>query len=127
MCIRDRLGTLNVPLGVFQIPVENALLHGLSNKESGPWLLHIIAKTEINNVVITISDNGVGRTNAATLSNYRKHGTGSKNIAGILAIINEGQEQKITVNYKDEYFVEDKNSTGTTVIITIPKQFTYER
>ena len=69
----EHIKNLNVPLGILQIPVENALLHGLSNRETGPWHL-TIAISEIESfITITITDNGVGRKKSATLSNFTKH------------------------------------------------------
>ncbi|MBK7090105.1 MAG: hypothetical protein IPH56_14730 [Chitinophagaceae bacterium] len=59
--IIERLKNIQVPMGILQIPVENALLHGLSNREEGPWKL-TIAIAEIENYInVTITDNGVGR------------------------------------------------------------------
>ena len=63
---------------------------------------------------------------AATLSNYRKHGTGTKNLLGILEIVNAKNIDKIRVNYKDGIFAADDIVYGTKVTITIPKQFIYE-
>lgn len=120
------INNIMLPLGLLQIPVENALLHGLSNKENGPWLLTINIKENDINVVITIKDNGVGRKNAATLSNFTKHGTGTKNIANILQIVNANNTNKITIVYEDDIYKNESLTYGTAAIITIPKDFNYE-
>jgi len=122
----NRLSYIHMPLGLMQIPVENALLHGLSNRETGPWQLFIeILETE-NEVKISITDNGVGRIKAATLSNYRKHGTGTKNLNGILNIVNAAKNDKIIINYEVGVFSKDNEVYGTRVSIVIPINFQYE-
>lgn len=122
----QQVTSLKVPLGLLQIPVENALLHGLSNRETGPWKLYITVIKSAENIIVAITDNGVGRKKAATLSNYQKHGTGTKNISGILDIVNASNQQKITIAYKDDVFTSGNEPYGTTVIISIPIQFNYE-
>jgi hypothetical protein len=116
---------IKVPLGILQIPIENALLHGLSNKENGPWLLAITVEENSNFIIITITDNGVGRKKSATLSNFTKHGTGTKNLTEIISIINTSNPNKITVVYKDDVFMENEIGYGTTAIITLPKILDY--
>ena len=122
----DKYNTLKIPLGLLQIPVENALLHGLSNRVEKPWLLAIEITEDEKSVIVSIADNGVGREKAATLSNYQKHGTGTKNLSGILEIVNAKNIDKITIAYKDGIFTEADVVFGTKVIISIPKQFIYE-
>ncbi len=117
---------VNVPLGILQIPIENALLHGLSNKEIGPWILKI--STEENNdfITINITDNGVGRKKSATLSNFTKHGTGTKNLQEIISIINVFNNHKIMIEYRDDVFNENGVFYGTTVVVIFPKKLYYE-
>jgi hypothetical protein len=122
----DKYSTLRIPLGLLQIPVENALLHGLSNRVQNPWLLAIEIVEDEKSVMVSIADNGVGREMAATLSNYQKHGTGSKNLAGILEIVNAKNLAKIAIEYKDGILTEGAVVLGTKVIISIPKKFIYE-
>jgi hypothetical protein len=117
---------LKIPLGLLQLPVENALLHGLSNREQGPWKLIIEIHQKDDEILVDITDNGVGRAKAATLSNYRNHGTGIKNLNSILQIINEGNQRKISISYEDDIFHLDNKSYGTRVKISIPKNFRYE-
>jgi sensor histidine kinase YesM len=120
------LKDVNVPLGLLQIPVENALLHGLRNREHGPWELCISIYTAGGNFVIVITDNGVGRMAAGQLSNATSHGTGTKNISAILDIINADQPRHITLCYEDNIFSEQEGRRyGTRCIITIPESFHY--
>lgn len=122
----DGFRDIQIPLGLLQIPVENALLHGLSNREISPWKLKIEIKESEKMIIVEISDNGVGRAKASTLSNFRKHGTGIKNISRILEILNEGKTEKITIVYEDGIYAEKNEIYGTKSIITIPITFYYE-
>jgi hypothetical protein len=114
----DNISHIKIPMGLLQIPVENALLHGLSNKENPPHQLTINFTNLNSAITIEIIDDGVGRKKAATLTNFTKHGTGTKNLNEILAIVNDNRIEKFTIEYIDEFF--DKQY-GTKVIVNIPK------
>jgi len=118
--IIERIKNIQVPMGILQIPVENALLHGLSNREEGPWKLLIDIKEIENYISVTITDNGVGRKKSATLSNYTRHGTGTKNQDEIINIINTANAHKINIAYRDEIYTAGNESFGTSVTIKIP-------
>jgi ligand-binding sensor domain-containing protein len=125
--ILEKFWNLQMPLGLLQIPVENALLHGLSNKHGFPWILEIAVSEDETFFYVSVKDNGVGRAKAATLSNFTRHGTGMKNIADVLAIVNTGNADKISIQYKDDIYADAGNVYGTKAIIAIPKQFTYAK
>lgn len=119
---------IQVPMGILQIPVENALVHGLRNKETGPKDLWISAgKTIDERLCVTILDNGIGRKAAAAIGNYRSNGVGTRNIQAILDLLNPYNEKPITIQYRDEPFEEDGNTSGTEVTICIPQNYSYER
>lgn len=122
----QKIKDIQVPLGLLQVPVENALLHGLSNRVLAPWLLTITITENSDFFFVSIKDNGIGRVKAATLSNFTKHGTGTKNITGVLNIVNESNIYKFSVDYHDDIFIEGAVAYGTETIITIPKVFKYE-
>jgi LytS/YehU family sensor histidine kinase len=115
-----------VPLGLLQVPVENSLLHGLSNREQGPWNLKIDINEIDSEIIIIITDNGVGRESAAKLSNFRKHGTGTKNLESILSILNKNKSERINIRFEDNIFRNEDTLYGTRTIITIPKNFSSE-
>jgi sensor histidine kinase YesM len=123
--IIESIKKLQLPLGILQIPVENALLHGLSNRENGPWILQVQITENNQFVHVEIRDNGVGRKRSALLSNHTKHGTGTKNQAEIIAIINAANRQKITIIYADDIYKEGNLMYGTVVKIEIPKHLNY--
>ena len=117
----DEVSNIQVPLGLVQIPVENALLHGLNNRLVPPWILNIDIESQTKSVNIIITDNGVGRPKSATLSNFTKHGTGSKNLHEVVRILNENSGNKINILYKDNIIKDTAGNYGTQVIIQIPK------
>jgi hypothetical protein len=121
----EKIKNIQVPLGILQIPVENALLHGLSNKETGPWNLTIAITENEQSILVTITDNGVGRKKSAKLSNFTKHGTGTKNQQDVLQIINAANTDKITIVYTDDMYVDELEVYGTSVLIKIPKHLNY--
>jgi hypothetical protein len=112
---------IQVPLGLLQIPVENALLHGLSNREAGPWILSIDILDAEDSVQLTITDNGVGRQKSATLSNFTKHGTGTKNLHEMVNIMNQISGDNIMIRYEDNILKSDLGEHGTRVIIQLSK------
>jgi sensor histidine kinase YesM len=118
--------TLQVPMGILQIPIENSLLHGLSNRDGGPWKLEVSINKLTLGLEIIITDNGVGRKKSASLSNHTKHGTGTKNLNEIIDIINAANEQKITVEYEDDIFIDGSIKYGTVVKIFIPDNIKYD-
>lgn len=122
----EKLKDLLLPMGILQIPVENALLHGLSNREQKPWKLSISLQRQENGIVVAITDNGVGREKSATLSNYTKHGTGSKNISEIIDIVNNSNSGQISIKYSDGIYHENNITYGTGVHIYIPLNLSYE-
>lgn len=109
-----------VPIGLLQIPVENALLHGLRNKLEPPHQLalkHHFTKSELH---IEILDNGIGFQASRNQSNARKHGSGLKSIFDSLEIYNSLNENplRLTINENED--------GGTRVVIIIPLNFSYE-
>ncbi|MCC6186402.1 MAG: histidine kinase [Chitinophagaceae bacterium] len=117
-----------IPFGILQIPVENALLHGLHNRKSGPYLLQIILENYTNHLLFIIEDNGVGREKSASLSNVRKHGTGLKNLQETIRLYNlNNTGNEIEMEFQDNiHHNEYGEPYGTRVLIKIPKNYNYE-
>lgn len=111
-----------IPVGLIQIPVENALLHGLRNKEEGNYILQIIFIEEDDYYKIDIIDNGVGRKKAKEFNNFKKNGNGLKTIFEMIDIINRYEPNAL-------YFcIEDmEESGGTKITIQLKKKINYEQ
>lgn len=116
---------LLLPVGIIEIMVENALLHGLRNKIQPPYVLKIETSDDETNFYFKITDNGIGRSNAMQLSSYKKHGTGTKNLNAIIKILNKFNKNIIEIIYKDCTTSDDENRR-TTISIIIPKHYIYE-
>lgn len=118
---------IQVPMGILQIPIENALVHGLRNKETGVKNLWIeLENGSSDNITFIIRDNGIGRKAAAAMSNYRSNGVGSRNLQAIIAMLNPLNTLPITIEIVDLPIIENSNPVGTEVKITIPKIYHYD-
>ncbi len=65
---------IQVPPIIIQPFVENAILHGLLNKQMGARVLSIHISSENDWIKYLIIDNGVGRARAEELKNINKPG-----------------------------------------------------
>ena len=123
-----------VPSMLLQPFAENAVIHGLQNKQENRKLkIEVLKKGggggggtgegrggdkgEDKGIVISIEDNGIGREAAAAISKT-KNGKGSKLIQERLEILQEKQGEKYRLEITD--LTGDK--TGTRVEIFIPEE-----
>lgn len=119
--ILEEAKDFQLPMGILEVLVENALLHGLRNKKEGPYILTLSITNEGSNYLFSIKDNGVGREGAKQISSYTGHGTGTKNLNEIISILNRHNRNKIRIDYTD--FAAGQ---GTEVAVIIPKNYRYE-
>lgn len=105
---------MQVPTGLIQIPVENALLHGLRHKLSGEKQLTILVEEQQNDFKISINDNGVGRAQAARINNFKQHGSGVSTIQKMVEIINQLKPHTLSFEVFDL-------AVGTEVVIHLHK------
>ncbi|WP_245224877.1 histidine kinase [Pseudozobellia sp. WGM2] len=111
----------------FQIPpmllqpyIENAIWHGLRYKKEKGFLHIDIEQRNASSVVITISDNGIGRKKSAELKtqNQRKQKSkGMGNIKKRIAILNDMYKDKLDVLISDL----ETDGSGTKVVFTLKK------
>lgn len=116
----------NIDAEAFMLPpmliqpyIENAVWHGLRYKESKGHLTLKIYQDE-SNLVVEITDNGIGRKRSAALKteNQKKHqSTGLKNIEERLKIINKVYKSHYYVSVTD---LDTTHRTGTHVRILLP-------
>jgi anti-sigma regulatory factor (Ser/Thr protein kinase) len=124
--IQDEIDTLGVkiPPMIIQPFVENAIWHGLMNKnDQTTGQLGIIFSLEDENIICRIEDNGVGRAKAKEI-NTEKNNThksmGTTITQDRIELINSIYKTNISVEYID-LFDDKQESKGTVVKIT----FTY--
>lgn len=110
-----------VPIGLLQIAVENALLHGLRNRETPPYLLTVHIEDTGSYYTITIEDNGVGREKAMRINHFKKNGKGLENLRKMIDLINGVIHDSIL------FEISDRKTEGTIVTIKIKKNINYEK
>jgi hypothetical protein len=109
--------SLLVPPMLIQPYLENAVWHGLRYRDTVGFLKLSMAKSN-GSLMVTITDNGIGRKKSAELKteNQKKHkSTGLKNIKERLEILNHVYRTHYEVNVTD-----GADGEGTVVEIRIP-------
>ena len=109
-----------IPSMVVQIPVENALKHGLAGID-GLKLLGISVCRKGSGILIDICDNGRGYS-PQTLSSTRGTGTGLKVLYQTIQLLNDKNREKIRFEIKN---LVNNGQTGTQVLIYIPLDYSY--
>ena len=112
----------------FQIPpmllqpyIENAVWHGLRYKTEKGHLSIAIRPKSLDEITITIADDGIGRTRSKqmkTENQKKQNSKGMNNIKKRVAILNEMYKDKVDVIIDDFQQFEDK---GTKVVVTLKK------
>lgn len=113
---------VEIPPLLIQPYVENAIWHGLMHKKEGGKVTVHIEQAEIHLLRVTITDNGVGRANAALLKS--KSATNHKSFgmrvtSERIQLINQLYQSHTHVHVND--LVNDQGEgCGTEVVLTIP-------
>jgi|GEM_PF-1604677 len=113
-----------LPPMLVQPYVENAIWHGLMNREGDNGLLSLAVSERNQALVIKVEDNGIGRKKAAELKSrsavaHKSHGMQMTDER--IKIINELYNIRATVTVED-LFDEQGEGRGTRVTLTIPIQ-----
>jgi len=121
--VDEEIDTLifKIPTMLIQPYVENAISHGLMNKE-GKGYVHVSLRQVDGSIMCTVEDNGIGRAKATELKKLRKNqhnSLGTRITESRLKLVNELYGNKMQVNYIDKVDIKG-NASGTRVEITIP-------
>ncbi len=111
-----------IPPMLLQPYIENAIWHGLRYKDEKGFLKISLTQENINKILITITDNGIGRKKSAELktSNQKKQKSkGMGNIKKRVAILNDMYKDKVAVHISD---LNNEESTGTIVKFSLKKE-----
>ncbi len=120
------LAAINVPLMIIQIHVENAVEHGIRSKTDGTGRVQISLASDTDYVIITVTDDGVGRVAAAQIGS-RGTQNGTRMLKELATIYNRQNRLPIVQQYEDAIFKTPEGKTyGTRVIIRIPKIYQYD-
>lgn len=112
---------IKVPSLLLQPFLENALWHGLSNKEGVKQIDVFVKKKSFDHIAITITDNGIGREASQKIKSQKKLKRKSVGIDLTKARL-ENFSKSYTSSYqlKIEDLVENGKASGTRVTIDIP-------
>lgn len=88
-----------LPSMMIQIPVENAIKHGLRDKE-GEKRLSITVFRQDGNIIISIEDNGTGFRLQTGCPAMQSTGTGLKVLNQTIELLNAGNSVPITILIK---------------------------
>jgi sensor histidine kinase YesM len=106
-----------IPPMIIQPFVENAIIHGLRNKEGNRGILNLSASLDNGYIVVQVEDNGVGRKKAALLkanNPIHKNSLGIRVTQDRISIFNNLNPHK-----KAKVDIQDLQK-GTLVVIMLP-------
>ena len=106
-----------IPTMIIQPYIENAINHGLLQKQT-KGLLKINFQFIDNQIIVEISDNGIGRKKAQTNHSKTHHSHGMSLTNDRLKVLNYIENSNIQVAISDLNI--DKIETGTVVKIKFP-------
>lgn len=106
---------------VLQPIIENAVIHGIFEREDKAGCLRIAAHRQQDDLIITVEDNGVGMDEATRVANFSADAS-SANTKGGYGVRNINA--RLHLAYGPEYglFCESEIGRGTCVTIRIPAQ-----
>ena len=116
-----------IPPLLLQPFVENAIWHGMANKESNGKIMVSINR-ENDTISCVVEDNGIGREKAAQLKTAQPKRTreslGLNLTLDRINIINRIKNSKASIILTDLYD-ESKNPIGTRVVVKLPLEFAF--
>ncbi|SOD90561.1 tetratricopeptide repeat protein [Spirosoma fluviale] len=113
---------VEIPPLLIQPYVENAIWHGLMHKENGGTVWIRVAQAPSDQLQVTITDDGVGRSQAARLASKsadKRKSFGMKMTSERLDLINQVYQTDTTVVIEDLMDAHHQPS-GTRVVLHIP-------
>lgn len=118
----------NVQVSKFQIPpmllqpyIENAIWHGLRYREEKGELLVDVKENSEDSIIISITDNGIGRKKSAEIKTQNQKKQKSKGMGIIqkrVAILNDMYTDKVDIKISDL----QENGTGTKVLFILKRE-----
>lgn len=115
--------TISLPAMMIQIPVENAMKHGLRDKE-GEKKLRIRITDETDHILIHIEDNGIGFKAGIGRKDSQSTGTGLRVLNQTILLLNSFNKKQISMSVQNGSTKSDVYP-GSSVKIIIPKEYSY--
>jgi len=113
---------IEVPPLILQPYIENAIWHGLMHKTTDDGHLQLDVSPATNGILVTITDNGIGRKAASAFKTSvfsEKRSMGLRITEDRVNLINEIYQANANVSIEDLYS-QDGRATGTRVEVFIP-------
>lgn len=120
----DELLSYEIPTMMLQPFVENAIWHGLMNKQNHGNILISFNIIDDNYLECIIQDNGIGREQARLLSSPERNERKSRATEIVqqrIELINMNKKRKIELQIND--LKENNTVSGTRVFLKIPRRF----
>ena len=118
----------NVQVSKFQIPpmllqpyIENAIWHGLRYRDEKGELLVTIKENTADSIIISITDNGIGRKKSAEIKTQNQRKQKSKGMGTIkkrVAILNDMYTDKVDIKISDL----QSDGSGTKVLFILKRE-----
>jgi two-component sensor histidine kinase len=114
---------IQIPQMLIQTYVENSIKHGIMHLNNNGVLIIQVHYDQNNNIMISITDNGIGREKASKIS-AKGAGLGISIMNQFFELYNSVNSNKIKCEIIDLYD-DNGNANGTKVKIFFPKDFKY--
>ncbi|SFR63613.1 histidine kinase [Maribacter stanieri] len=118
----------NVQVSKFQIPpmllqpyIENAIWHGLRYRDEKGELLVTVKENSVDSIIISITDNGIGRKKSAEIKTQNQRKQKSKGMGIIkkrVAILNDMYTDKVDIKISDL----QADGIGTKVLFILKRE-----
>ncbi|MCP4178688.1 MAG: hypothetical protein GY756_13065 [bacterium] len=108
-----------IPPMILQPFIENAVKHGISKKVDSDGMISIDFSLENDKLILEVEDNGIGRTEADKLKKKEHKSLATEITNNRLALLGKSFKKKAEISILD-LTDDNKNSTGTKVIIKLP-------
>ncbi|WP_026754623.1 histidine kinase [Sediminibacter sp. Hel_I_10] len=118
---RVSIGAYQIPPMLLQPYIENAVWHGLRYKKEKGFLRIAIEKKNDSEIMISVTDNGIGRERSKALKTANQQKQNSKGMGNIkkrVAILNAMYKDKVEVSISN---FQDDEDCGTNVTVTLRK------
>ena len=110
-----------IPPMLLQPYIENAVWHGLRYKKTKGHLEIAVVQNKVDEISITVADDGIGRQKSKALKTEHQQKQNSKGMGNIkkrVSILNTMYKDKVDVHIED---FKDAEDTGTKVVVTLKK------
>lgn len=109
------MGDYKVPPLIIQPFIENAIIHGLRNREQDGGVLQLIICKDEQDIIYRIKDNGIGRVTSGLLNKGREKSYGMQMSADRIRLFNKEEKASVVIN--DLY--NDLAAAGTEVVVKL--------